>query len=100
MAPRKKAAEKGGEKKRKHLHRHTIEQAEDGSFVHHETYKPHKGATETEPERRNVATSQTPEEAGQFAADRFAQNDMSEAPAEPAQPGPEAAGGGAVIPGM
>jgi hypothetical protein len=84
-----------GKPKRKHLHEVRTEQAEDGTYVHHHTYKDKKGG-HPEPERRNVATSKTPEEAGEHTTEQFGMNDQGEgdpggAPAE----GDEAQGAGA-----
>jgi hypothetical protein len=85
-----KEEHKGGKKPaKKHLHQIRSEATEDGHIVHHATYKKKKEDTETEPERKNVAVSSSPEEAGQHVADQFAMN----------QPAPDAAtppdGGGA-----
>jgi len=63
-----------GKKKKLHLHQVRTVAAEDGSHVHHHTYKDHKGAPFTHPERENVATSASPEEAGQHVEEAFAQN--------------------------
>jgi len=67
MAKEEKGKEKGGEgekgkRPKKHLHQIRSVQAEDGSIVHHHTYKAKKEDHHTEPERENVATSATPEE--------------------------------------
>lgn len=92
-------AEKKEEKKgRKHLHQIRSVQAEDGSIVHHHTYKAKKEDHHTEPERENVATSSTPEEAGQHVEEQMGMNDPGESDpgAAPADaPADAAAGGGA-----
>jgi hypothetical protein len=88
------AEEKKGERdhkaKKKHLHQIRSEEAEDGNIVHHHTYKGKRGDTDTEPERRNVAVSTGPEEAGQHIADQFA---MNQPPAGGQEPGGEEPGG-------
>lgn len=80
--------------KRKHLHQVRIEEAHDGSMVSHHTYKEHRDAHEKEPEKTNVATHATPEEAGQAAAESFGQNAPPDANADPGAAPPPAAGGG------
>jgi hypothetical protein len=80
--------------KRKHLHQIRSEETEDGHVVHHHTYKKKRGDTETEPERKNVAVSSSPDEAGEHVADQFAMNQ----PAPDAEAAPDAgaaAAGGA-----
>ena len=97
MAEEKKPREpkkEGGEKKPKRLHLHSIrtEQAEDGSLVHYHTHKPHKNSPHVMPERGPVATSQTPEEAGQHVTEQFGMNQGAQAqegPAEGAEAQPE-----------
>jgi hypothetical protein len=75
MAEEKKGEEKKGEKKaRKHLHEIRTTATDDGHFVHHHTYKAKKGDTKTEPERQNVATSSSPEEAGEHVQEQMAMN--------------------------
>jgi hypothetical protein len=79
MAKEEKGKEKGGEgekgkKAKKHLHQIRSVQAEDGSIVHHHTYKAKKEDHHTEPERENVATSATPEEAGEHVAEQMGMN--------------------------
>jgi len=64
----------GKGKKRLHLHEIRSTQAHDGSIVHHHTYKEHKDAPFTLPERGPVATSANPEEAGQHVAEQFGMN--------------------------
>ncbi len=86
---------KGEKKPKKHLHEIRSVQAEDGSIVHHHTYKAKKTDHHTEPERENVATSQDAEEAGQHVGDNFAQNEQAQ-PEE--EPGAEAPEGGATPP--
>lgn len=101
MAEEKKPA-------KKHLHKHTIEETEDGHYVHHQTYKKKRGDTETEPERKNTAVSMTADEAGQHAAEQFGMNeppeqDASAAPAPDAAAGggaPDPSAGGGVMPGQ
>ena len=85
-------AEEKHEKKpaRKHLHEIRTEESEDGHHIHHHTYKKKRGDTETEPERKNVAVSTSPEEAGQHVAEQFA---MNQPPSEGAEPGGEEPGG-------
>lgn len=67
--------------KKKHLHQIRSEATEDGHVVHHHTYKKKAGDAETEPERKNVAVSSSPDEAGEHVADQFGMN----------QPAPDAA---------
>jgi hypothetical protein len=74
-AAEKEKESKGG-KKRLHLHEIRSTQAHDGSIVHHATYKEHKDHPFTMPERGPMATSSTPEEAGQHVAEQFGQNAM------------------------
>ncbi|MGA9668430.1 MAG: hypothetical protein WBQ94_04435 [Terracidiphilus sp.] len=66
--------EGGGKKKKLHLHEIRTTQAKDGSLVHHHTYKDHADAEMTHPERGPMATSATPEEAGQHVAEQFGMN--------------------------
>lgn len=75
--------------KKKHLHQIRTVEAHDGTFVHHHTYKNHRDDTHTEPERENVATSGTPEEAAQHTQEQFA---MNEPGSEPGPPQAEAQG--------
>lgn len=86
-------------KKKKHLHQVRIEQAHDGSYVSHHTYKGKRDDHNTEPERTNAATHATPEEAGQAAAEQFGMNDPAAGAADPAaaapDPGADAGGGAA-----
>jgi hypothetical protein len=80
------------------LHEVRSVQAEDGSIVHHHTYKGAKEDDHTEPERMNVATSSSPEDAGSHVADQFGMNGGGQAGAgEP--DGDEAAQGGQADPG-
>ncbi len=80
--------EKHGEHKReeakpkKHLHEIRTTQAHDGTYVHHHTYKSKKENHNAERERENVATSATPEEAGEHVAEQFGMN-QQEPEAEP-----------------
>ena len=61
---------------KKHLHSIRSEKTEDGHIIHHHTYKKKAGDTETEPERKNVAVSSSPEEAGEHVAEQFGMNDQ------------------------
>lgn len=105
---KKKGEREGGEKKKpakKHLHSIHTEQAEDGSYVHHHTYKAKKSDAHTEPTRMNAATSQSPDEAGQHVAEQFAMNDQGagggQQEEEPEAAGaPDAGGGAAAMPGQ
>lgn len=102
---KKGEGEKAKKPAKKHLHSIHTEEAHDGSFVHHHTFKAKKEDHHTEPTRENAATSQTPEEAGQHVAEQFAQNQSQqggepggdeggEAGAEGAAPEAGAAAGG------
>jgi hypothetical protein len=102
-------AEKEHEEKKKpakkHLHEIRSEQTEDGHIIHHHTYKKKAGDAETEPERKNMAVSSSPEEAGEHVADQFAMNqpapDAGAAPdAEPAPGGAAPDAAAAPAPGM
>jgi hypothetical protein len=102
MAKEEKGKEKGGEgekgkRPKKHLHQIRSVQAEDGSIVHHHTYKAKKEDHHTEPERENVATSATPEEAGEHVAEQMGMNGQGGGEEEAAgggepEPAPAAAG--------
>jgi hypothetical protein len=92
MAEKEKEHE-GKKPAKKHLHEIRSEATEDGHIIHHATYKKKRGDTETEPERKNVAVSSSPEEAGQHVADQFAMNQP--APDAGADPDAGAAPGGA-----
>jgi hypothetical protein len=102
----KREGEKGKPKKKLHLHQVRTVAAEDGSHVHHHTYKAKKGDAFTMPERENVATSSSPEEAGQHVEESFAQNGGGQGEQEPeeaqagAQPEPGADAGAAPAAGM
>jgi hypothetical protein len=72
---------------RKHLHEIRTEESEDGHHIHHHTYKEKRGDTKTEPERKNVAVSTSPEEAGQHVAEQFAMNQPPAAEPGGAEPG-------------
>lgn len=103
MADEKKDHEKKPEKK--HLHRHVIEETDDGHFLHHQTYKKKRGDTETEPERKNTAVSMTADEAGQHAGEQMGMNEpppaAAAAPAAaPDAAAPDASAGGGVMPGQ
>lgn len=93
MAKEKKEEEHKPE--RKHLKRIVTEETHDGHFLHHHTYEKKRGEGE-EPERRNVAVSSSPEEAGQHVAEQMAMNQPADASADPAaagEPEPDGAGG-------
>ncbi len=97
---KKKNEEGKGEKKpKKHLHQIRSVQAEDGSIVHHHTYKAKKEDHHTEPERENVATSATPEEAGQHVEEQMGMNGGPEEQEEEAE-GQGAPAAGAAPGGM
>jgi hypothetical protein len=103
MAKEEKDGKREREKKpKKHLHQIRSVQAEDGTVVHHHTYKAKREDHHTEPERENVATSATPEEAGQHVAEQMGMNEGGGGEQEPdgdeggAAPG---AGGGEPEPG-
>lgn len=70
----KKSEHEGGRKRKLHLHEIRSTQAHDGSIVHHHTYKEHKDAPYSMPERGPVATSASPEEAGQHVQEQFGMN--------------------------
>jgi hypothetical protein len=83
----------GGKKKRLHLHEIRSTQAHDGSIVHHHVFKDNKNSPYTHPERGPMATSATPEEAGQHVQDQFAMNQGGggeEAGGQEPEPAPEA----------
>jgi hypothetical protein len=94
--PKGKEAGKGG-KKKLHLKSIRSEQVHDGSIVHHHTYADSKEAPFSHPERQNMATSATPEEAGQHVAEQFGQNSGGQGAEEPeeAEGGEPEAGGAA-----
>jgi hypothetical protein len=84
--------------KRKHLKRVVTEETRDGHFLHHHTYTPSRDDDHEEPERRNVAVSNTPEEAGQHSTEQFGMNEPPDAGADPGaqpEPAPDAGGGAA-----
>jgi hypothetical protein len=84
----------GGKKKKLHLHEIRSTQARDGSIVHSHSYKEHPDHPFTMPERGPMATSASPEEAGQHVAEQFAMNGQGGAPEQEATPegGPPEAG--------
>jgi hypothetical protein len=95
-----KEEHEGKKHAKKHLHEIRSEETEDGHIIHHHTYKKKKGDAETEPERKNVAVSSTPEEAGQHTVDQFAMNQQPQVTPDAGaagggEPGGEEAGGGA-----
>lgn len=93
MAEEKKDEHEGKKKPaKKHLHEIRSEETEDGHIIHHHTYKAKKGDDKTEPERKNMAVSSSPDEAGEHVADQFAMNQP--APDAGAAPDAEAAPGG------
>lgn len=67
-------AKEHGKAKKKHLHEIRSVYGRDGSVVHHHTYKDDADSDYTHPERGPMATSRTPEEAGQHVAEMFAMN--------------------------
>lgn len=89
--------EGGGKKKKMHLHEIRSVQAHDGTIVHHHTYKENPEHPYTMPERGPMATSSSPEEAGQHVQEQFAMNGgggepegdegQGQAGASPMQPG-------------
>lgn len=88
MAEEKGKHEGGKKPAKKHLHSIRSEETEDGHILHHHTYKKKAGDAEAEPERKNVAVSSSPEDAGEHVAEQFAMNQQ-----------PAAAGGGEAEPG-
>lgn len=98
MAEEKKDEHKGDKKpEKKHLHQVRSEETEDGHIIHHHTYKKKRGDAETEPERKNVAVSSSPDEAGEHTAEQFGMNQPPAAAAAPAgeDPGGDPGGGAA-----
>lgn len=97
----KESGKSGAKPKRMHLKRIVTEEAEDGTHVHHHTYMKDKHKPETEqPERRNSATSQNAEEAGQHVAEQFGMNQQQPGGADPGAGGDEeAAAAGGAAPG-
>jgi hypothetical protein len=91
MAEEKKGEEKP---KKKHLHEIRSEETEDGHIIHHHTYKAKKGDDKTEPERKNMAVSSSPDEAGEHVGDQFSMNQPA-ADAGAAPDGEPGAGGAA-----
>ncbi len=92
MAEEKKPA-------KKHLHEIRTKETEDGHYVHSHIYKKKRGDTETEPERQNVAVSNSPEEAGEHVAEQFGMNQPPQAdPSQDPGAGDPDAGGGAAAP--
>lgn len=85
MAKEKHEAKPKKTAKPHHLHEIRSTQADDGSIVHHHTYKESADAPHTMPERGPMATSPTPDDAGQHVAEQFGMNQM---------------GGGAPAPGQ
>jgi len=72
MAEKKKEHEDGKKPAKKHLHEIRSERTEDGHILHHHTYLAKKGDTNSkEPERKNVAVSSSPEEAGEHVSDQM-----------------------------
>ncbi len=89
---RKEEREEKKKPAKKHLVEIRSEETEDGHIIHHHTYKKKRGDRETEPERRNVAVSNSPEEAGEHVAEQFGMNQPAQgeegAPEAAAAPGP------------
>jgi hypothetical protein len=91
MAEKKDEGKK--KKAKKHLREIRTTAAGDGSYVHHHTYVGSPEDAMTEPERSNMATSSSPDEAGQHVAEQFAMNQSGagggqpEEEEEPAQAG-------------
>lgn len=92
---KKGESEKAKKPAKKHLHSIYTEEAHDGTYVHHHTYKAKKEDHQSEPTRMNAATSQTPEEAGQHVEEQFAQNQSQQEPAQGDEGGEAGAEGGA-----
>lgn len=87
---------------RKHLKRIVTEETHDGHYLHHHTYEKKRGEGE-EAERRNVAVSSSPEEAGQHVSEQMGMNAPADASADPAaggepEPGGETPGAGGAAP--
>lgn len=87
---------------RKHLKRVVTEETHDSKYLHHHTYEKKRGEGE-EPERRNVAVSSSPEEAGQHVAEQMGMNQPADASQDPAasgepEPGGETPGAGGAAP--
>lgn len=83
-----------GKPHKKHLHQIRTVQAEDGTYVHHHTYKNKKSDMHTEPEREHAATSMNEDEAGQHVTEQMGMNQMGGGEGGE-EPGGEAAAGGA-----
>jgi hypothetical protein len=98
--PKPKREEEGKKpagKKRLHLHEIRSTQARDGSIVHHHTYQNSADDHMTMPERGPMATSSSPEDAGQHVAEQFGMNQMGGgggAPEDPAAAAGPPEGGG------
>jgi hypothetical protein len=89
-----KEGKKPAGKKRLHLHEIRSTMAHDGSIVHHHTYKNSPDDHMTMPERGPMATSSSPEDAGQHVAEQFGMNQGGGgAPEDPAAAGPPEGGG-------
>jgi hypothetical protein len=86
-----------GKKKpaKKHLHEIRSVETDDGHILHHHTYKKKRGDVETEPERKNVAVSNSSDEAGEHTAEQFGMNEPPPADAGAAPDAGAAAGGAA-----
>jgi hypothetical protein len=103
--PEKKGDDSKKKPEKKHLHQIRSEETDDGHILHHHTFKKKRGDTETEPERKNVAVSSSPEEAGQHVDEQFGMNqppppDSSAAAAAPPDGGDPSGGGAAPGPMM
>jgi hypothetical protein len=88
MAKEAAKPEKSGKgAKRKHLKEIRSVHAEDGSIVHHHTYMRDKNEPHSiEPERGPMATSATPEEAGQHVAEQFGMNGAGDGDVQGGEP--------------
>lgn len=84
---REPEAADGEKPKKKHLHQIVTEAAHDGSLTHHHIYKDRKEDTFSHPSRL-MATSSTPEEAGDHVSEQFAANQAQPAPDEQAAAAP------------
>lgn len=93
MAKEAKEHDGGKKAERKHLHEIRTQSAHDGTYVHHHTYKAKAADHHAEPERQNVATSNSPEEAGQHVAEQMAMNQPQDGEDPGAMEQPQDAGG-------
>jgi hypothetical protein len=79
-----------------HLHQIRTVEADDGTHVHHHTYKNARGDHYTHPERENAATSMNEKEAGQHVTEQFGMNQQPGEEEQPGEGGQEAQAGGAM----